>query len=115
LRLIVHERPSWCIEDHLALRDYLDSHELLGDGIEVVSGLDIDKAATTLERPDATREEKKRALILLAHHRSPRAAELLRGQLSRIEPELRRFARFAYEEATQWAAGEPAPSLERFH
>ena len=103
LDLIVHEAVGWELEDHLALKDYFEAHELLPMPMEAVPDFDLEPFAAVLGRPGASLEEKKRALIFLAHHRSDRACEVLLGQLARVEAGLERFARFAFEEALQWA------------
>ena len=101
--MIVHEATGWELADHLALRDYLESHDLLSMPLERVPACQIAPAVEVLSHPGSSVVEKKRALVFLAPHRSPEAREALRAASAAVGPALARFARFALEEATQWA------------
>ena len=104
--LIVHDASRWTREDHEALRDYLDAHESLPDFPDAVSEAALRSAASRLHEPGTADEERRRVLILLAHHKSTQAVTELQRFLEAAPEHLRRFARLAFEEAAQW--NEPA-------
>lgn len=88
-------------EDLEALHDYLDAHAHLPSRPEDLSEESIAAQAELLWE-DRGREEKERALIVLAHHKSARSFALLRRYVTAADPELERFARFACREALEW-------------
>jgi hypothetical protein len=88
-------------EDLEALHAYLDGHVLLPERSEDLSDLAIAEQADLL-RGDCRQDEMKRALIILAHHKSVRAFALLRRYLANPHPELERFALLAYRESLEW-------------
>lgn len=88
-------------EDLEALHAYLDAHALLPERPEDLSEVAIAEQADLL-RGDCRQDEKKRALITLAHHKSVRAFALLRRYLSDPHPDLERFALLASRESLEW-------------
>ncbi|MGI5864870.1 MAG: hypothetical protein ACOX6T_22860 [Myxococcales bacterium] len=110
--MIVHQATGWALADHLAFRDYLESHDLLSVPLERVPDCQIEPAVKGLGEPRSSLVEKKRALVFLAHHRSIEAREALRAASAEVGAELARFARFAFEEASQWAPPEQGKQVE---
>ncbi len=106
MAMIVHDASRWGLEEHRALREYLAAHEALGEQPEAIGLPELEALAFGLSVPQGELDEKRYALVVLAHHKSHRAAELLRGYLEAPDLELERFAKLALEEAAQWIAPE---------
>lgn len=100
LRAILHDITGWNEKDQDALAEYLAAHVTLPEHPEEISEEEIGLRATTLDGDDDV--EKKVVLVLFAHHKSARAINELRRYVMKAEPEMRRFARLALEEAEQW-------------
>jgi len=103
--IVVHNARNWGPEDAEALAEYLQAHDVLPRSHALLGDVEIALLAFKLSNPLADREEKKRALILLAHCRSPRATAELSRCAATLEPSLRRFAALALDESEQWTEG----------
>ena len=102
--MIVHEATGWELADHWALRDYLESHDLLSVPLEQVPACQIAPAVEALGHPGSSEVEKKRALVFLAHHRSPEAREALRAASVAVGPEQVKRTQGEMEEGRGWLA-----------
>ncbi len=106
----------WSRDDLEALENYLDAHDQLPEHPEELSARALTESVAALWDAGRPREEKERALVLLAHHKSTLSFVLLRRYLGAPEPELVGFARFAYQESLDWLRllclverGDPCP------
>jgi len=82
-------------------RRYLEQHRLLPEGIEAWS---IEQLRDLVEvaRVSGRESDWERALMLLAHHRSEAACDLLRDVAPRVPESLRDFHQIAVGEAVGW-------------
>ncbi|MGC4121137.1 MAG: hypothetical protein QM765_42475 [Myxococcales bacterium] len=99
---IVHAAMDGGSEEEKALVEYLLAHDLLPKGEGWLGDAEVLQQSSLLSSPVATREVKKRAMILLAHSCNPMATSELCRHLATIEASLRHFAAFAIDEASQW-------------
>ncbi len=79
---------------------YLALHELLPKGLTRWSKEDLDDLVEELSHDDTQTWE--RVLILLAHHQSPAAMEILTDLREQAPPDLAEFAELAYAESLTW-------------
>jgi len=99
--VIIHVVEDWTAEDQEAWREYLEAHQSLPGQPEVLPVGEVVALARRLWEPRLEAEEKKRIMVFLAHHGSTRAALELERFAEQAGPKLRRFARLAFEEASQ--------------
>lgn len=105
--IVTKVEEAWTLEDHLALRDYLEAHALLEGQPDALPESEVPELAARLDDPRASTEQKKRVLIFLAHQRSATAVAELAKRVGRLGA-LDRFARLACDEARQWVgSGDP--------
>jgi hypothetical protein len=101
-------------EEGEAFVEYLQAHELLPRSPVLLGDAEIERLAFMLSSPLADRDAKKRALILLAHCRSPRATAELGRCAATLDASLHRFAALALDESvqsTQALGADPMPLL----
>jgi hypothetical protein len=84
-----------------AANDFMAWHDEVPEDIERWSQAQL-AAAVSEARTSRSHEAWKRALTLLAHHRSRFAAEQLRDLLDLLPPELGTFWDLAFAEAVAW-------------
>jgi len=82
----------------------VEAHEQLQDRPETVPVEVLPAITSRLRDESASEEDRKAVLILLAHHKSERAAKELEWYLRKPDPALESFARLALEEAQEWVA-----------
>ncbi len=79
---------------------YLELHDLLPGGLHDWPEADLDDLVQEVDGADVDTWE--RVLIMLAHHRSRRAAGLLLELGFQVPPELKSFAELAFAESLGW-------------
>jgi hypothetical protein len=79
---------------------YVEQHKLLPEGLKEWSTEEIHDLAQGVEQMG--RETWERVLILLAHHESPQASDLLQELREKVPPELSDFWELAYAESVTW-------------
>ena len=81
-------------------RRYLDLHALLPKDVECWSDDLLDELLEELDEEQVDTWE--RVLMLLAHHRSPKASDLIEDLRRQAPPELDEFCELAYAESLGW-------------
>lgn len=103
------------VDAHTATR-YLELHDIIPDSLPDWPAEDLDELIDELDPGDPSTFE--RTLILLAHHKSPRAVDLVREIAADLPEELVCFAELAYAEAIGWLGynyisdGDGPPTIE---
>ena len=87
------------VEHDMAMR-YAELHNILPNDLSEWSEEALDELIHEIEPDDV--ESYQRALILLAHHRSERASELIAELRPNLTPDLAQFAEMAYAESLNW-------------
>lgn len=87
----------------IAALEYIEAHKtLLPEGYERMPVVDVLTRGRDLFRPDASLQDRKAALLLLAHHGDPEVHQLLKTYVAEADPELALFARMALDENRVW-------------
>ena len=81
-------------------RRYLKLHSLLPEGLAAWPAERLDELVRELEGDET--ETWERVLILLAHHQSPTAMEILRDLREQVPADLVEFSELAYAESLTW-------------
>lgn len=86
--------------DHQVMQRYMDAHAFVPEGVEAWSEQQIRQVAAALVRDRPASWE--RTLIVLAHHQSRLACDLIKALWSEAPEELHGFCEQAYAEALMW-------------
>ena len=103
--IVVHAVGAWGAEEQEAFVEYMDAHEALQGAQARLADAEVMRLSFVVSSPFAARDEKKRAMILLAHSCNPQATVELGRHAANVEASLLRFAALALDEAAQWSQG----------
>jgi len=98
------------VSDPKVMKRYLAAHDYVPKGIEGWSGEQMREIAAKIV-PDE-RVSWERALIMLAHHRSQLACDLIRELWDRAPEQLHSFCEQAYAEGLMWIGKSYLPHEE---
>lgn len=100
----VPKRHGRSFSEVRARREYLALHQQLELSVTEEVADEVMRLAVRIRSSHVRREEKKRVLLMLAHHRGPLAEEALARFAASPERGLESFAQLALEEARRIAS-----------